>query len=143
MPIPSKIVSHHSDEDGSHGSFHYRSGRAHSPYPAHLDPRSTLEDDPHSRHHSGSRSDYHNGSRVASSSPGDTYHYGPNSRSKTAANPRQRSYISISSDNIAPDNTELFLLQNENNRLKLDIAHLRGRVEALTYVPIHSILITY
>ena len=49
---------------------------------------------------------------------------------------RALSHITISSDDNAPDSNDIQLLRAENATLKNDLAHTKGRLEALECVPL-------
>ena len=143
MPTFSKIASPTLARDeysSSPGGYRYEESL--SP-----PPRQNLpEDNPTPRYHPASTSGYNHNARFSGSMSGQLAHNSARARSLRNPPPSQRSprsYISISSDDHDTAATELLILRNKNKELKLEIRHLQGRLEAMSYEPVIPIIFTY
>jgi len=154
MPTFSKIASPTLARDeysSSPGGYRYEESLS-------LPPRQNLpEDDPTPRYHPASTSGYNHNARFSGSTSGQLARFSGSTSGQLARNSARarslqnpplsqrspRSYISISSDDHDTAATELLILRNKNKELKLEIRHLQGRLEAMSYEPVIPIIFTY
>jgi len=145
MPVFSKIASP-TLADGEYyasspGEHHYKLSL--SPTPARSSRQNLFEGDPTPHYNTVFASARH--ARFSGSGSGQAARNPAVVRPLRNPPPSQhsRSHISISSDDPDTDATELLILRNNNIELKLEVQRLRGRIEAMSYVPVIPIIFTY
>jgi hypothetical protein len=146
MPAFSKIASDN-DDDEYNLYPEYRQNLSPSLPPARAPRRVVFKDDSPYRHHPGPMFAYGRDSRLPGSASDDPHGSGArsleNALSSQRSRSRSRSHISISSDDPNTNTTELMLLRTQNMELKLEVQHLRGNIETMSYVSANYIAHIY